>query len=952
MKKEKILFKDRIKRNHLDIVIGIFLCLFSVMGMVNYTYFAQFFTYIISFFVGTVAAYFVYLLIFLKGISLIISKKYKLKFSFILFGLIFIFIGIMIIYTNSCFSDGDKYITFSGYGINGVKFDPVVDENGNYIFGFSFGEGFEFCYKQFPEVTFVSKDVGVIGLTLTCLINSTMSNIGSYVFGGVFIALGTVFVLLKLIIQFSTFLYGYSKKIILQKKNQVYKDSKDAEIDDYEVFNNQDIKNEEIVNEKKEVVNNIDIEKNNSIKEESNSDVLLEDNDEIIENEDNGTLKELSFDDIIKKNTNTNPKKEVGNNIVIKDNKEDNDVNNAKTISEETLESKVIDEVNNNEVVNDNNDENSELDIQENKNSDENTMFLEQNEEENEEEIFSEQINVVENINNNIEKDKADEEDEEEVVNLTEPNNEEDDSNDDVDEKIEQETKQKETKPKKEKPKNYVLANSDVLKDIETGEVDNENDMLATNNVALLNNALAEFKLGLKVVGYKIGPSVTRYEVIANAGVSVNSVTKYLDDLSRKMNGQSIRFIPYQEGASSCFFEIANKKSTPVSFKSVFEALPKLSKEKYYGLYIPFGKDINGDLVCEKFNKFPHLLVCGTTGSGKSVFMHSLLVTLIMRNTPNELKLIIVDPKVTEFSKYHDIPHLLCPIITDSNVACNVLNKLVDLMNERYTFLSKNEVTDIDEYNSEYAKVNNLPKLPYIIAILDEYSDLVEGNKNISAKVLSLAQKARACGIHILIATQAPRTAIITGVIKANMPTRVALLCASATDSMNILQEGGAEKLLGNGDMLVQSPLFKSKGIMRVQGAFIQNSEIKAVCNYYRERYSSEYDPEFTELTDPSNKDNVNYNVKTSNNNAVYSQIKLFAMSLDFISISKIQRQFNCSFNNASNYFNMLKQDGIISSEETTTSGKGTKVLVHEMTGEDNGKTTSYSYEQSTFNKF
>jgi len=344
---------------------------------------------------------------------------------------------------------------------------------------------------------------------------------------------------------------------------------------------------------------------------------------------------------------------------------------------------------------------------------------------------------------------------------------------------------------------------------------------------------------------------------------------------------------------------------------------------------IPFGKDIAGNCIMADFRDFPHLLVCGTTGSGKSVFMHSILTSLIMRNTPDQLKLFIVDPKRVEFSKYKEIPQLLGPIVTDYYEAYNGLVKIANIMEERYSMLEEAEVTDIKSYNKDYAREHNKPILPYIVVVLDEYSNLVDGYKKISEPVLQLAQKARACGIHLIISTQAPRTNIINGTIKANFPTRVALLCGSSVDSINIIDTGGAEKLLGNGDMLIKSPVVSSQGLARVQGAFIDANEIKHVMEFLKSRYEPEYNIDFVDLKDHAKEtiyDGNNSDMEAADD-VLYGEVRSFAMSLEYCSISKIQHTFSLGFGKAGNIFTRLQNEGILDKESGKNCNKGTKVI-------------------------
>jgi DNA segregation ATPase FtsK/SpoIIIE, S-DNA-T family len=250
-------------------------------------------------------------------------------------------------------------------------------------------------------------------------------------------------------------------------------------------------------------------------------------------------------------------------------------------------------------------------------------------------------------------------------------------------------------------------------------------------------------------------------------------------------------------------------------------------------------------------------------------------------------------------------------------------------MNRRYRLFAETETSGIKEYNKDYAPEHHVPKIPYIVVLVDEYSALVEGNKGISTAVLSIGQLARACGIHMIIATQAPRSTIITGSIKANLPTKIALLTGSSVDSVNILGTGGAEKLLGNGDMLISTPVISTTGLTRVQGAFVDNKEIKRVAGFYKTRYATDYDPAFLTLHEESKQEVYDGNVNSLDkaNDDKYEMVKEFAMSMDYCSISKITRNFGFGFNRAGKIFEQLKADGILDNDPNGSSAKGTRVI-------------------------
>ena len=486
--------------------------------------------------------------------------------------------------------------------------------------------------------------------------------------------------------------------------------------------------------------------------------------------------------------------------------------------------------------------------------------------------------------------------------------------------------------PKKREPIKWVPPTSEMLMVYETDEARELNETVATQRVEAINRILADFRVGAKCNGFTVGPSITRYNIEYEPNVTSKSVDRLVDDISIRLGGVSARFTPIVIGSAYSGLEIPNATITTVSFKEVFESLPDVKK---HPLAVAFGKDISGKVVSADFDEFPHILVAGTTGSGKSIYIHSIIATLIMRVSPDYLRIVLVDPKKVEMTKYRDMPHLLCPIITESEKAKVMLSKLVVEMEDRYQkFADNGEVSNIKQYN-EWAKENGEEIMPYIIVVLDEYADLVDTCKEISQPVVSIAQKARAAGIHLLISTQRPSTNIITGVIKGNLPTHVALMTAGYVDSTVIIGEGGAEKLLGKGDMLVQSPLVSRQGVTRLQGCFIQNKEIIRIVGYLKEHYETIYDENYLDLIDHSKEAGQamvasGEVMKESDaaEEARYQSIKEWVLTQEFVSMSKIQRECSVGFNRAGRFFKRLQAEGVVSTQVDGTS-KGCRVLGH-----------------------
>ena len=475
----------------------------------------------------------------------------------------------------------------------------------------------------------------------------------------------------------------------------------------------------------------------------------------------------------------------------------------------------------------------------------------------------------------------------------------------------------------------WVPPSSEMLETLVVDAELNENNAVAEQRMIAINTAFQEFRIGAQVDSYTVGPSVTRYNIKYDPSVSAKAIERIIEDISIRLGGVLARFEAVVEGQYTSGLEIPNSKITPVAFKEVFEQLPDVKK---HPLAVAFGKSINGKIVSADFNDFPHILVAGTTGSGKSVFVNSLITTLIMRNSPDDLKLILIDPKQVEFTKYRDIPHLLCPVVNDANQAKLVLQKLVDEMNDRYALFSNAEgCTSLKEYN-EYAAECGLEKIPYIVVFVDEYADLVDTCKELGQPIVSLGQKARACGIHMLIATQRPSTNVVTGVLKGNLPTHVALMTSSYTDSMTIVNEGGAEKLLGKGDMLVQTPLVSRVGMVRLQSCFIQRKEMVYVVGYLKEHYETHYNEKFMNLEDSSAQAG---RMAVANGEVVeqydaaeeakYQGIKEWVLAQQYMSISRIQRECGVGFNRAGRFFIRMQNEGIVALE--VEGNKGCPVL-------------------------
>ncbi len=470
----------------------------------------------------------------------------------------------------------------------------------------------------------------------------------------------------------------------------------------------------------------------------------------------------------------------------------------------------------------------------------------------------------------------------------------------------------------------YVYPSLELLNVYENTDVDEENNVVALERQKAINELFGDFGIGATISGYKIGPSVTRFDVLMNRDVSVNIVDKYINDISARLGGVGARFEKIVRGKVTSGLEIPNAKATTVSLK---ECLAPFINDRKYRYFVPFGKDITGDIIGVNVTNYPHLLVAGSTGSGKSVFMHCLIMSLLMKASPAELRIMLIDPKRVEMSMYRDIPHLLCPIISDYDQSKVAMNRLVMEMENRYTMFEQVGVSKISQYN-EYAEEEHLEPMPLIIVVIDEYADLVENCKDIGGPVVKLAAKSRACGIHLVISTQRPSVDVITGVIKANLPTRVALRVAKAIDSQTILGEGGAEKLLGYGDMLVDCQEIPGIGFTRLQSPYVDNKEIRRVVSFLKEHYPTNYNPNFLDLTDRSAAGPAYPGSGgTVTRDDRYEEVKAFVMDLDEVSISEIQRKMGLGFPKAARIMDQLEEAGVVS--KPTSGSNRRKVLIH-----------------------
>ncbi|ALF10209.1 DNA translocase FtsK [Parageobacillus thermoglucosidasius] len=425
-------------------------------------------------------------------------------------------------------------------------------------------------------------------------------------------------------------------------------------------------------------------------------------------------------------------------------------------------------------------------------------------------------------------------------------------------------------------------------------------------NARKLEKTFQSFGVKAKVTQVHLGPAVTKYEVYPDVGVKVSKIVSLSDDLALALAAKDIRIEAPIPGKSAIGIEVPNEEIATVSLREVLEAIDHYKQEAK--LLIPLGRDISGEVVVAELNKMPHLLIAGATGSGKSVCINGIIVSLLMRTKPHEVKLMMIDPKMVELSVYNGIPHLLAPVVTNPKKASQALKKVVQEMERRYELFSHTGTRNIEGYN-EYVRRHNqeaeeqLPLLPYIVVIIDELADLMMvASSDVEDSITRLAQMARAAGIHLIIATQRPSVDVITGVIKANIPSRIAFSVSSQTDSRTILDMGGAEKLLGRGDMLFL-PMGASKPV-RVQGAFVSDEEVEEVVDFVISQQKAQYYEEM--IINEENNDGEEFE------DELYEEAVRLVVEMQSASVSMLQRRFRIGYNRAARLIDAMEARGVV----------------------------------------
>lgn len=450
----------------------------------------------------------------------------------------------------------------------------------------------------------------------------------------------------------------------------------------------------------------------------------------------------------------------------------------------------------------------------------------------------------------------------------------------------------------------YQLPSMQLLTPPQMNQITDDRDKIY-DNARKLERTFQSFGVKAKITKVHKGPAVTKYEVYPDVGVKVSKIVNLADDLALALAAKDIRIEAPIPGKSAVGIEVPNTKIATVTLREVLDSDGEHSKEK---LRVALGRDITGEGIFAELNKMPHLLVAGATGSGKSVCINGIIVSLLMRAKPHEVKLLMIDPKMVELNMYNGIPHLLTPVVTNPKRAAQALRKVVSEMERRYELFSHTGTRNIEGYNDHIANENKQREakqqpLPYIVVIVDELADLMMvASTDVEDCITRLAQMARAAGIHLIIATQRPSVDVITGVIKANIPSRIAFSVSSQIDSRTILDSGGAEKLLGRGDMLFL-PIGSNKPT-RIQGAFLSDSEVERVVEYVISQQKAEYQAELMISEEEGE--------KVEAEDVLYDEAVQLVIELGTASASMLQRRFRIGYTRAARLIDLMEINGVV----------------------------------------
>ncbi|MDD6258573.1 MAG: DNA translocase FtsK [Erysipelotrichaceae bacterium] len=459
---------------------------------------------------------------------------------------------------------------------------------------------------------------------------------------------------------------------------------------------------------------------------------------------------------------------------------------------------------------------------------------------------------------------------------------------------------------------------SQMLDPLPNDDANAENEAAAREKGELLINILKNFDIQAKLLQTHIGPAVTQFEIKPDASVKVSRILGLADNIKMALAAKDVRIEAPIPGRNAVGIEIPNQKSTPVKMRELMNGVSE--KDKKQPLLFFLGKDLLGQTVTCRLDKMPHLLIAGATGSGKSVCMNAIICSLLLRTDPDDVKMLLVDPKKVEFTPYQRIPHLIGPVINDPAKANNALKAIVQIMDERYNMFAAAGCRNIQSYNEKVRRQNGAKnpdgspapvKMPYIVVIIDELADLMAvAGKEVEQSIQRITQLARAAGIHLIVATQRPSVDVITGIIKANIPSRIAFAVSSGTDSRTILDHVGAERLLGNGDMLYM-PIGQS-GATRVQGVFVTDDEVKCITDWVSARGIPKYDDKFVLLEGINDGEGGAGGVVGVSEDPMFQEVKKYVIEAQKASTSLLQRRFGIGYNRAARMIDALEQEGVI----------------------------------------
>lgn len=464
------------------------------------------------------------------------------------------------------------------------------------------------------------------------------------------------------------------------------------------------------------------------------------------------------------------------------------------------------------------------------------------------------------------------------------------------------------------KDKSYEFPPISLLDELRRHKHDSDEHVTEKANV--LQETLEQFNISAEVVGLEKGPSVTMYELDLAPGTKVGKISSLSDDIAIALKAPNVRIVAPIQGKSTIGIEVPNTHRKPVNMRELWEAADKDTQKQAIPLLL--GKDIAGYPLIADLAAMPHLLVAGTTGSGKSVCLNSIILSILLLQHPNKLKLLLIDPKMVEFSAFRDIPHLITPVVTEMKRAAGILEWAVNKMDERYALLARSGVRNIDGYNrldeaekrrrldpERDASLDDVPFfLPYLVIIVDELADLMMvASKEVEASIIRLSQKSRAVGIHLIVATQRPSVDVITGLIKSNLPARISFHVFSKVDSRTILDQNGAEKLLGRGDMLFLPP--GTSKLVRIQGTYVSEDEVKRVVEYLKQRVLPEFSPEL-KMWQGSLKG------KDTATDEVYDEAVRIVLETQRGSVSLLQRRLEIGYSRAARLIDLMAEDGIV----------------------------------------